>query len=305
MNLMNNIQYISTDKLKAHPRNNDFFDNIYGDKWHDFLESIRTSGIIEPIVATQNYVVISGHQRLRAAKELKLLEVPVIVKNYKSEQDELKDLIETNLRQRGTISASDIKSGAIVKALEDIYKKDKKNDTPKNQQELADKLGISLRNLQYLKKLNELPDELREIIETDKVTTSTALRVVDKLSDKERNEVIQMIQDSDKKVTGSEIEKYVEQLRQKNIQIAELKSQLKMQTEQVGKETQKNFEIIKKATDDYLNQLNAILAEYIIDDIIDDKIIESELKLLRQNLYVINDKNEAFIKRISGLLIGL
>lgn len=302
---MNNIQYISTDKLKAHPRNNDFFDNIYGDKWHDFLESIRTSGIIEPIVATQNYVVISGHQRLRAAKELKLLEVPVIVKNYKSEQDELKDLIETNLRQRGTISASDIKSGAIVKALEDIYKKDKKNDTPKNQQELADKLGISLRNLQYLKKLNELPDELREIIETDKVTTSTALRVVDKLSDKERNEVIQMIQDSDKKVTGSEIEKYVEQLRQKNIQIAELKSQLKMQTEQVGKETQKNFEIIKKATDDYLNQLNAILAEYIIDDIIDDKIIESELKLLRQNLYVINDKNEAFIKRISGLLIGL
>lgn len=303
--MTNEIQYISTDKLKTHPRNNDFFDNIDGDKWKDFLESIRTSGIIEPIVATQNYVVISGHQRLRAAKELKLLEVPVIVKNYKTEQDELKDLIETNLRQRGTISTSDIKSGAIVKALEDIYKKDKKNDTPKNQQELADKLGISLRNLQYLKKLNELPDELREIIETDKVTTSTALRVVDKLSDKERSEVIQMIQDSDKKVTGSEIEKYVEQLRQKNIQIAELKSQLKMQTEQVDKGTQKNFEIIKKATDDYLNQLNAILAEYIIDDIIDDKIVGSELKLLRQNLYVINDKNEAFIKRISGLLIGL
>lgn len=302
---MNNIQYISTDKLKAHPRNNDFFDNIEGDKWNDFLESIKTSGIIEPIVATQNYVVISGHQRLRAAKELKLLEVPVIVKNYKTEQDELKDLIETNLRQRGTISTSDIKSGAIVKALEGIYKKDKKSDTPKNQQELADKLGISLRNLQYLKKLNELPDELREIIETDKVTTSTALRVVDKLSDRERSEVVQMIQDSDKKVTGSEIEKYVEQLRQKNIQIAELKSQLKMQTEQIGKGTQKNFEIIKKATDDYLNQLNAVLSEYIIDDIIDDKIIESELKLLRQNLYVINDKNVAFIKRISGLLIGL
>lgn len=302
---MNNIQYISTDKLKAHPRNNDFFDNIEGDKWNDFLESIRTSGIIEPIVATQKYVVISGHQRLRAAKELKLLEVPVIIKDYKSEQDELKDLLETNLRQRGTISTSNIKSAAIIKTLESIYKKDKNGDTPKNQQELADKLGISLRNLQYLKKLNELPDELREIIETDKVTTSTALRVVDKLSDQERSEVVQMIQDSDKKVTGSEIEKYVEQLRQKNIQIAELKSQLKMQTEQIGKGTQKNFEIIKKATDDYLNQLNAILAEYIIDDIIDDKIVESELKLLRQNLYVINDKNEAFIKRISGLLIGL
>lgn len=302
---MNNIQYISTDKLKAHPRNNDFFDNIEGDKWNDFLESIKTSGIIEPIVATQKYVVISGHQRLRAAKELKFLEVPVIVKNYKTEQDELKDLIETNLRQRGTISTSDIKSGAIVKALEGIYKKDKKSDTPKNQQELANKLGISLRNLQYLKKLNELPDELREIIETDKVTTSTALRVVDKLSDQERSEVVQMIQDSDKKVTGSEIEKYVEQLRQKNIQIAELKSQLKMQAEQIGNGTQKNFEIIKKATDDYLNQLNVVLSEYIIDDIINDKIIESELKLLRQNLYVINDKNEAFIKRISGLLIGL
>ena len=64
------MQQINIDELKPHPRNNEFFDDMTGEKWSEFLESIRTSGVIEPIVVTTDMVIVSGHQRVRACKEL-------------------------------------------------------------------------------------------------------------------------------------------------------------------------------------------------------------------------------------------
>ena len=213
--------------LKPHPRNKEFFDDMSGDKWNEFLESIKTSGIIEPIVITQDNIVVSGHQRLRAAKELKLDLVPTIMKTYQSEDEILKDLLETNVRQRGSINTSSVKSAVIISTLEKIYKGDKSGSTPNNQKELADKLGVSLRTLQYIKQLDKLPDELKLILEDGKITSSTGLKIMEKLSEEEQKLVINMIQSSDKdKITSKEINKYVEELRQKDLEIAKLNSKL-------------------------------------------------------------------------------
>lgn len=213
--------------LKPHPRNKEFFDDMSGDKWKEFLESVKTSGIIEPIVITQDNVVVSGHQRLRAAKELNLETVPTIMKTYYSEDEILKDLLETNVRQRGSINTSSVKSAAIISALEKIYKGDKSGSTPNNQKELANKLGVSLRTLQYIKQLDKLPDELKLILEDGKITSSTGLKIMEKLSEEEQKLVINMIQSSEKdKFTSKEINKYVEELRQKDLEIAKLNNKL-------------------------------------------------------------------------------
>ena len=53
------MQQINIDELKPHPRNNEFFDDMTGEKWNEFLESIRTSGVIEPIVITTDMVIVS------------------------------------------------------------------------------------------------------------------------------------------------------------------------------------------------------------------------------------------------------
>lgn len=213
--------------LKPHPRNKEFFDDMSGDKWKEFLESVKTSGIIEPIVITQDNVVVSGHQRLRAAKELNLETVPTIMKTYYSEDEILKDLLETNVRQRGSINTSSVKSAAIISTLEKIYKGDKSGNTPNNQKELADKLGVSLRTLQYVKQLDKLPDELKLILEDGKITSSTGLKIMEKLSEEEQKLVINMIQSSEKdKFTSKEINKYVEELRQKDLEIAKLNNKL-------------------------------------------------------------------------------
>lgn len=64
------MQQINVNELKPHPRNNEFFDDMSGEKWQEFLDSIKTRGVIEPIVITRDKVIVSRHQRVRACKEL-------------------------------------------------------------------------------------------------------------------------------------------------------------------------------------------------------------------------------------------
>ena len=116
------MQQINISELKAHPRNNEFFDDITGDSWKAFLESIDSSGIIEPIVVTQNMVIVSGHQRVRAAKELGIESIMVDIHNYKDDEDIFLNMLLSNL-ERGKEIPSIIKRCKIVSEIEKIYKK--------------------------------------------------------------------------------------------------------------------------------------------------------------------------------------
>jgi ParB-like nuclease domain. len=107
-----------------------------GDKWKDFVKSIKTSGIIQPLIVTDNYTVISGHQRLKAAIELGLAEVPCEVHEYvdrdgiSAEDWKLKDLLESNLMQRGVGNINPMKSARCIGELKRIY--DIKRGRPNN-----------------------------------------------------------------------------------------------------------------------------------------------------------------------------
>jgi len=100
------MQNISINSLKPHEKNDYFFDDMTGSKWYEFIESIRTSGVIEPIVVTRDFTIVSGHQRVRACNELGITEIPARVKDYADEDAIIKDLLETNVRQRGNIDWS-------------------------------------------------------------------------------------------------------------------------------------------------------------------------------------------------------
>jgi len=91
----------------------------------------------------------------------------------------LKDLIETNIRQRGIGNPNPIKLGRCIKELERIYgihqgngsnqyeQNPKLSDNAKTQQEeLADMIGISVDTLNNYKKLTELVPELQDWVET-------------------------------------------------------------------------------------------------------------------------------------------
>ena len=89
--------------LHEHPRNQEFFDDITGSKWDEFKTSIAQMGVMNPLIVTEDNTVISGWQRTRAALELGMENVPCIVRQFESEDEILRCLIETNIRQRGRI----------------------------------------------------------------------------------------------------------------------------------------------------------------------------------------------------------
>lgn len=187
-----------------------------GEKWNEFLESVKSRGVIEPIVITPDKVIVSGHQRVRACKELGIDEITCDVHLYNNEDEILQDLLETNIRQRGDVGGSAKKVGKRIKELERIYGiehgnnqyGDEKNSCPKTQSQLASDMGMDVRTLQNYKLLADMIPELSDLVDTGIVTKTTALAIMKELSEEEQLELIDSL-DTTKKITGRQIQDYI------------------------------------------------------------------------------------------------
>lgn len=225
------MQQINVNELKAHPRNSEFFDDMTGDAWKAFLESIKTSGVIEPVVITPDKVIISGHQRVRACKELGITTVLTDMRDYSDDDKILKDLIETNIRQRGIGNPNPVKLGRCIKELERIYGvrdgssggngsnqytklEPKVSDEAKTPQELlADMIGISVDTLSNYKKLTELVPELQDWVETGILAPTTAIALVKYMSSNEQEEFVSSM-DVTQKITKKQVQQYIDKIKQ-------------------------------------------------------------------------------------------
>lgn len=124
---------------------------------------------------------------MRACKELGIPEIMCEIKTYKDEDSIIKDLLETNIRQRGDIGGSAKKVGKRIMELERLYgiehggdRKSKPNNSVLNnsQSDLASQLGISVDTLQNYKMLADIIPELEELMDTGIVTKTTALSMI-------------------------------------------------------------------------------------------------------------------------------
>lgn len=214
-------QKMKTSELIPHKDNDFFFDDIAGEAWQEFIDSIKTSGVIEPIVVTQNKVIISGHQRVRACKTLGIDEIEAEVRIIDSEDEILKQLIETNIRQRGIGNTNPVKFGRCIKELERIYgiknggdRKSEENNLPlKSQEDLARELGITDVTLRNYKLLAEMIPEIQTLVETGIVTPTTARAIVKKLPEFQQRELAKQFAEKGEKVTGKEASEEIEKIK--------------------------------------------------------------------------------------------
>ncbi|MBM7562901.1 ParB N-terminal domain-containing protein [Fusibacter tunisiensis] len=85
------------------PFRNHPFKLYEGDRFNDMVESIKQYGVIVPIVVRKvddKYEILSGHNRVNAAKEAGLTEVPTVVKEGLTEEEATLIVTETNIMQR-------------------------------------------------------------------------------------------------------------------------------------------------------------------------------------------------------------
>lgn len=281
------MQQISINELKAHPRNNEFFDDITGSNWDQFIDSMRErikkgkTGNVEPIVITQDKVIVSGHQRVRGLKELGIEQVNAEIKIYESDDEILADLIETNIRQRGIGNPNPMKLGKCIKELERIYNikqggsgyygnqyEESRNNfvTPKTESDLAKEIGVDVRTLQNYKKLTEMIPELEELVDTGIATPTTALAIMRNLSEEEQIKMISSL-DTTKKITQRQVQQYINEIR-------ELKD---------NPPKPEDYDSTKKELQDYKFDYKQLKTQF------DEKV--KELQDLRKQIEIMNDNS--------------
>ncbi|EDS77037.1 conserved hypothetical protein [Clostridium botulinum C str. Eklund] len=314
------MQMIEILKLQPHPRNQEFFDDIPKERWDDFIKSIVRRGVVEAIVVTQDLLIVSGHQRVKACKEIGILEIPCRITHYPDEDEKLhiskedmilEDLICTNIMQRGVGNVNPMKMARCIRELERIYGVKKGGngsnqytnkelngnnfvEAPnKTQDDLAKQIGIDQRQLQNYKKLNELIPELQSLVETGALKSTTAYKIWAK-----------MPQDEQEKFFNDIGQEKIKQLTQKKTeQIISEKKQL----EDENKELQKCFnelsnkynalENIKNKVEGLKKQLEEkpkeIIKEVTIEkEIVPDDYIDLKNKIKKKDEYYNNLKKE-------------
>ena len=104
-----NTYEIPIKDLKPFPDHEKYFWDMKGKNYIDFLQSIEHSGVICPILITRDNMIISGHQRVRACKDLGLKTIPATYMcceeiNHRSLNDILlQEFISSNMHSRSSV----------------------------------------------------------------------------------------------------------------------------------------------------------------------------------------------------------
>lgn len=258
------MRMMDVSKLKPHPKNSHFFDDIEGEPWTAFLESIETSGVIEPIiVSAPDLTIVSGHQRVRACKKLGIKQVAVEERTFESEDEILKQLIETNIRQRGVGNTNAVKLGRCIRELERIYgvrngsagsantNSEETKFPRKTQSDIAEEVDMTVQQLRKYKSLTDLIPELQDAVQSGQITVTTAMGFVKKLSPEEQKKLAEQIGGKNK-VSSKEVESFIAEIKAKDMKIAELEQQnnvLDAANKRLAKEANQGGKVIEKTVE--------------------------------------------------------
>jgi ParB family chromosome partitioning protein len=126
----NGIQMLPVEGIK--PFHDHPFHLYEGERLEDMIASVKEHGILNPVIVQktpEGYEMLSGHNRLNAAKLAGMKEIPAIVKADLAEEEAYVYVIETNLMQRSFSDLLISEKAAVLKArYEKAANQGKRND---------------------------------------------------------------------------------------------------------------------------------------------------------------------------------
>jgi ParB-like chromosome segregation protein Spo0J len=261
-------QQININVLKPHPKNNEFFDDLNGEEFERLKNSIKDEKIYTDILVSPDMTIISGHQRVRAAKELGMTLVPIkIDDDLQDENSKLRALISNNFGRRKNDPAKDRKALATYVELKGYGQgrpEKGANLACFSLDEIAKGLNMSKRNLQRALRIERnLTDSMKELLDTGEITKTFASDTIASLTEEEQEELISKL-DVTKKYTQKQIEKYIAEMKSPDSDNQELLEQYNvLKTEKENLESlNESLEEAKKLSDDIANKYKKNSDEY-------------------------------------------
>lgn len=166
--MTNQIVRVAVDSLQPHPRQADFFAPPSENDIAELAEDISKRGQREPVRCTPDLVLLSGHSRTKAAKQLGLSHINAIILDDFPDAcapEAIRELVSENLHRR---HLDDLSLARCYAALKEQWAVDQ-DIAPQGVEArdwLAEKLGCgkSGRTLDRLVRLLELPMPVQHAI---------------------------------------------------------------------------------------------------------------------------------------------
>lgn len=174
------IELINTADLI--PFRNHPFKPRYGEEQNQLIESIRNSGIVEPLIvrpsSASKYEVISGHRRLAACRELGIKSMPVIVRDLSDEQA-VTMMIDSNLHRESILPSE--KAFMYRMKMEALSAQGKRTDLTDGQAGHKSRDDVSKeesgRTVQRYIRLTNLIPELLEMVDEGRIAISPGVEL--------------------------------------------------------------------------------------------------------------------------------
>jgi len=218
------LEMLSVKSIKSfhdHP-----FHLYEGERLEDMIASIKEHGVLNPVIVQKvedGYEMLSGHNRLNAAKLAGKKEIPAIVKIGLSEEEAYVYVIETNLMQRSFSDLLISEKAAVLKAryekescqgrrndiIEEIARLEGKevdvtrghgDHRMKTRDSIGKEYELSGSSVGRLLKLNDLIKPFKDMVDRGALYTKVALQMAF-LPEEEQNMVYEAIKGKSTKIT--------------------------------------------------------------------------------------------------------
>lgn len=198
--MKNAVQNIDIDKLV--PYKNHCFRLYEGERLDDMVRSVRNYGIMIPVIVrnvpnTDTYEILSGHNRVNAARIAGKKNVPAVVKENLPDEFAEIYVVESNAMQRGF---KELRISEQALAVEMIYKRLKNSEAVRaiekelsvlegvkspmdtcekvdNLKGAAEEYGLSRASIARLLRINKLSDELKAMVDEGNIKLRPAVEL--------------------------------------------------------------------------------------------------------------------------------
>ena len=182
------IELIPLDQL--HPFPDHPFKLYSEDRMLEMTESVRQNGVLTPILVRpvkdgDGFEIISGHNRVEAAKRAGLSEVPGTIREMDNETAIIA-MIDSNLRQREKLQPSE-KAYAFKMKLDAVKRQGQRTDltsdqvdlksTKQSRDRIAEQTGESGPQIQRFIRLTELISPLLDMVDDNKLAFNPAVAI--------------------------------------------------------------------------------------------------------------------------------
>ena len=176
---------------KIQPFRNHPFKVIDDEKMEDLVESIRTNGILSPVlirpIGNDVYEMVSGHRRMRAAILLGMDRIPAIIREMTDDEAIVK-MVDANIQREELLPSE--KAFAYKMKMDAMknqgYRSDLTADSKTScqfgtksraDQQVSGQVGESARQVQRFIRLTELIPELLEYVDQKRLQFTVAVEI--------------------------------------------------------------------------------------------------------------------------------